>query len=260
MLILDCHDVERTYSSLTSIFGPDRNEIDSFLDSCDPEVDKVPDPERWANNVFNKFKEQASVNTAYDGTCWFHFTRLPAGTDFSKGLRPLREALPDILDWLGAMVDSYAAQDEWETFRTAILQGRINSGTLRFRKADSYQQGPFGGLIRDFAFHASSKRDYFRKVPEAIEDLISAIESRFGHDLTSLYLQDSNSFIVKFQTLDSPVSNLSAALYYLLCMRRGSGLIDDCITYCSMHGVTVPPSDIIEVEEFPIPPAIIPAT
>ena len=97
-------------------------------------------------------------------------------------------------------------------------------------------------------------------MPEAIEDLISAIASEFGVDLNSAFLDASSSFIVKFRTPDSPESNLSTALYYLLNSRRGVGLIDDCNTYHSMHGEVVPPNDILEVEEFANPPAIIAAT
>jgi len=256
MLILDCHDVEQTYSSLLTILDLSRCEIDDFINSFNSEEAPEINPEHQANYVFERLKEQMAIKTKYDATCWFHLTRLPAGIDFSKGLQPLREALPDILDWLERMVDHRVSQDSWQTFKTAVTEGKIDIGMLKHRHNFSQQQGPFGWLVRDFAFHPSPKRDYFRRLPEAIEDLIAAIRSRFGVDLTSTYREHSNSFIVKFQTPDSAESNLSAALHYLLTSRRRGSLTNQCTTHCSMYGQQIPPNDILEVEEFSDPPPI----
>ena len=67
------------------------------------------------------------ISTRYDATCWFHFTRLPSGTDFSRGLRPLKQALPDILEWFGGRLEGHATADEWLAFETAILGGHLDA-------------------------------------------------------------------------------------------------------------------------------------
>lgn len=258
MLILDCHNVNQTYSSLASILDLRRGKIDKFLSNCDPESVLGPDPFDWPDDLFGHLKEQMSIEPKYSATYWFHLTRLPAGTDFSEGLRPLHETLHDILEFLGDMVADRVGNGSLKSFKKSVLNGEIESGTLQLRSESSQQQGPFGWLVRDFAFHQSPKRDYFRSLPEAVEDLIGTIEGYFGIDLESKYREHSNSFIVKFQTSDSSETHLSAALYYLWALQQGDGLSDQCAIHCSMHGQRVPASDIIEVEEFSDPPPLKP--
>lgn len=248
MLTLDCHDVERTYASLEAITGLKRSELDDFFDTCHPEQDGVPDPQRYADNVFERLKGSANINTEYDATCWFHFTRLPAGTEFDGGVRPLRDALPRLLRSLREMAGSCVDARLWADFESAVLRGDVRAGTLATR-TDGYQQGPFGGLVRDFAFHASPKRDYLRRLPEAVEDLVGEIRTRFGVDMTDNYLNQSSSYIVKFRTAESREGDLAAALYYALTARRGEHLGDDCITYRSLEGVAVSPVHVMSVEE-----------
>jgi len=256
MLILDCHDASQTYSSLASILGLRRGKIEKFLSNCDAKSVLGSDPHHWANDLFGHLKEQVSIKTKYSATYWFHLTRLPAGTDFSEGLRPLHETMPDMLEFLGDMVAHQVNDGSWKSFENSVLNGEVESGQLQLRSWDSQQQGPFGWLVRDFAFHPSPKRDYFRKLPEAVEDLIGAIKGRFGIDLKSKYRERSNSFIVKFQTSDASETNLCAALYYLWTLQQGNGLSNQCTTHCSMHGQRVPASDIIKVEEFSDPPPL----
>lgn len=259
MLTLNCHSVETTYASLASILGVHRGAIDAFLDSCDPEEDWEPDPERRDANVFARFQDRYAPNTQYDATCWFHLTRRPAGTTFEEGLQPLRAALPGLLDWSWTALGESARPDEWEAFAASVADGHGGGGLLRSRALDAYQQGPFGWLVRDFAFYESPKRDYFRRLPEAAEDLFVSIETRFGVDLTQTYLDRSSSFAVTFRTPTSSVACLGTALYYLLVSRRGSGLDSDCGGFQTMRGEAVQPDDILGVEEYQDPPARLPA-
>lgn len=256
MLQLDCHNIEKTYDSLISIFGLKRSQLENFLSDLANEENSVLRSNHYTGNLLDRLNERAPVKTGYDATCWFHLTRLPEGTGFSKGLRPLHDTLPNILDWLGDRVIQKVSRDSWQSFEESVLRGEIEGGTLKFRHGVSQQQGPFGWLVRDFAFHQSTKRDYFRRPPEAVEDLIALIRSRFDIDLTETYREHSNSFVVKFRTSDSAKSNLSAALYYLIRMFRGKTLNSQCATHISMCGQQVPPSDIVKVEEFPNPPPL----
>lgn len=258
MLLLDCYDVSRTYRSLSSILGLTKGEIDDFLLSCDPADDLAPAPDRPESNVFNRLRKQAEVGVEYDGTCWHHFTRAPYGVDFRDGLRPLGSLLPALLSYVGELAEPAISAEAWAGFEADVLAGHISLPRLERRDSGDYQQGPFGGLVRDFAFHKTASRDYLRQPPEAVEDVIRAARERFEIDLLSRYLDATTPCIVGFQNARCCVDDLHSALYYLLETCRGEGLSANA--YSSRHGITVPFEDITRVEWLLKLPPPIPAS
>ncbi len=256
MTTLDCHNVDRTFKSLATIFGLRSEKIGAFLDKCDPEPDNIA-VEKWPNHTLKRLGECESIDTGYDATYWFHFTRGPKGADFSDGLHPLGKALPELLNQLASIVGNWVEDEEWKSFEREVLEDNIEVANLSLRRRGyEQQQGPFGWLIRDLAFARSSKRDYLRRAPEAVEDLIGAVGRKFDISVEWLlgqYIRETRSYIVKFETSDTSNSNLASALYFLLRKRKDMGLTFHCTTSCSMHSETISP---VNVEEFDDPPLI----
>lgn len=252
MRTLDCHDVESTFTSLEAIFGLNRQELTRFLDNCDPKPSDI-DVEQWPKYTLSRLVDLEEADTKYGSTYWFHLTRAPEDSNFSK-LLPLSQALPDILKQLADLFRDRVDEDTWETFERRVLEDEISVPNLDLRRESKEQQGPFGWLIRDYPLENSNVRDYSSKPPEAVEDLIGVISGRFDlclSELTKDYIRNTHAYIVKFETDDTSKKNLAAALYYLLCKRKGMGLTFNCATSCSGESSTVSSVNVEEYSETP---------
>lgn len=252
MRTLDCHDVESTFTSLEVIFGLSREELTHFIDNCDPMPNNI-DVDKWPGYALSQLVDLEGANTKYESTYWFHLTRGPEDSNFSK-LRPLSQALPELLEQLADMFRDRVDERAWETFERRVLEDEIEVPNLDLRRKSKEQQGPFGWLICDYPFQNSNVRDYSSKPPEAVEDLIGVISGRFGlsfGELIEEYISNTYAYIVKFETDDASTKNLAAALYYLICNKKSIDLTFNCAVSCSMKSSIV---SSVNTERYPETP------
>jgi hypothetical protein len=122
---------------------------------------------------------------------WFHNTRVPENTNFSEGILPLMEAIPkvekfidDIVIRLGFELNKNCAINDWD------IQFKINT------KTDS---GPWGFLIKDFAFEIHSDNHDYLKLPEIVNHIINFKYKPYYNTILKEYWSTTTPCIVKFE-------------------------------------------------------------
>jgi hypothetical protein len=113
--------------------------------------------------------------------CWFHCTRVPAGTTFDAGILPLGQVLPLLKNTLLDSIDDAAAKRE---INQAFV--RESGFGLHFgnKLGNPLHWGPYAILVREVASCANAlgQHDYLA-MPEIIEDLCEEVELASGLDL-----------------------------------------------------------------------------
>jgi len=97
MLELDCESRVSTLNSLSAIYGVAKDHIEEFLHKFDIDAhyakkDREHSGDRELRLVFEALVGREA--TQLDRVFWFHLTRTPLGSTFSKGIQPLTDALP----------------------------------------------------------------------------------------------------------------------------------------------------------------------
>src|SRR6266566_3585452 len=183
MVLLDCESRQSTYSSIAQIFGIGREEIDRLLNLSDP---ILREPEFWRHGeadeiVDDTFRTAVATEPRFDGVCWFHFTRVLPGTDFSAGIAPVGDRLDEIWDLLFAMLPSGSSRSQWKQFRHRMLDSqhegsrtyRHYAGLYRLKTQDRRMMGPFGRLLKFVAFEKGRHDLHYLRIPETIQDICS---------------------------------------------------------------------------------------
>lgn len=262
---LDCESLESLDESLKLILRVPINELNDFLMKFDLD-------EAYAQRGFNGDKETLlveAVSTHFnlkcnlDGTCWFHVTRAFDKKDlelgiFELGILPSDQILDKIWNDLFTLVKEDFSKKEWIHFRE-----RLESKSLRGQSAHiynlklekDYDKGPMALLIGETIF---SKREDINEdyldLPELIRDIGRCFYEEFEYDLLSKYLKSTKKYMIKFKT-DQPDDftdefKLGVAMYYKYRSMKGiDELYWDKYTSFSGHGKSIPPKDIIKIED-----------
>lgn len=248
---LDYASRQTTEASLVATFGCSVNDLRRFVADPSHAVDyeknwqHLPEFERW---LFQRACEALGQPTLPTEFCWFHGTRVPAGTTFAEGIRPLGAWLPRLRASVVATLEDDAAKREVE------LAFERNGGfDMHFgnKVTGSLHWGPFAILVREVADVAESvgQHDYLG-MPEIIEDLCEDVRLARGLDLLPVFDAKWNPAMVKFVAPagDSAPYALATALCYLhecaLNGRPGHGAV-----WC-FDGANnpIPPDRILAVE------------
>ena len=179
--------------------------------------------------------------------CWFHTTRVIAGTTFSEGILPLNAALPSLKAKLIDAVDDIVVRDQ---LRKTLDSGGVADHHYFNKSQNSMHWGPYAILVRKVAFHATklSQHDYLG-MPEIIEDICNGFQNTSGVALMDVFSEKLKPAIVKFaSTTNHEESCLSTALCYVYSTIHEGAPCANSVTCFDGENNPVPPQDILKVE------------
>jgi len=245
--VLDCESIESTYSSLESILGLCKNEVQRFFNCVDVYESGPENPPKY---LLSYIQEKTSCKTDFDASYWYHATRTWPDNNFNEGLLPLSQAFGKILGFLSGLIKNELTSQE---LRNSVFSNRSYSAELlRMKLLDpKIHGGPYGFLIREMAFvHNSAYVDYFAS-PESVEDICRSCDKV---NLTELYESKTVPCVVKFIDMQTSLNALDTALLYAYHSHHGLPLdeCEDWLTRCfNGHGVPVPKENIVKIEFCP---------
>jgi hypothetical protein len=188
-LRLDCESIESTYASLETILGVKENALRLLFDSIKVYGEKDCRPS-YSDFLLSFIQEKKGCNTCFEQTCWFHATRTWPDNNYDEGILPTKDAIPKILKWLN--------RDTSQSIRQCNL-----TDDMVVNKC--HNGGPYGFLIKDFAWVENDTYVQYFKCPEIVKDL----------GLEKIYTEKTVPRIVKFVNQHTPIEALSMALLYV---------------------------------------------
>ena len=226
---LDCESIESTYKSLEAILGIKKSDLCQLFDSVEV-YGKTR--ERYCESLFTYIQRKTDCQAHFDKTCWFHATRTWPDNTYEDGLLPTKQALNKISDFCSELVK-----------RQTTIPERIKSsnpgGDACLHELKCCNGGPFGFLIREFAFVPDSMYVNYFDSPEIVEDI----------GLKELYHTKTVPCIVKFHDQRTSTEKLSIALLYAYHDHSDIGLTYGGELAHSFDGENKPvPKDRIKVE------------
>lgn len=248
---LDCETRLSAEASLLETFGCSSPDLRCFL--TDPSHEAFFN-EHWRSLpeydlfLYERACEVLGNPRLPTELCWFHCTRVPAGTTFDAGILPLGQVLPLLKNTLlDSLEDSAAKREIDQAFSREEGLGFHFSNKLR----NPLHWGPYAILVREVASCANAlgQHDYLA-MPEIIEDLCEEVELASGLDLLAVFQEHLRPAIVKFV---APAGNsaefaVRVALRYLqssfLEGTPGHGAV-----WCfDGENTSVPPEQVLKVE------------
>lgn len=251
-LRLDCETRQSAEASVLAAFGCTQSALRAFL--ADPEhlahyeANWQTIPIDFDRFLYQRACESLGAPTLPTEFCWFHGTRVPAGTTFEEGILPLGAIVPSLQERLVAELEDPAS-------RAAVLRAFATKGGNSFhfgnKLSHEVHSGPFAILVREVADYANElgQHDYLR-MPEIIEDLCDEVKAECGLDLLPIYEERWRPAMVKFVAPGgvSGEGGLTAALRYLrACALEGK---PDKGAVCNFDGENraVPVGQVLKVE------------
>lgn len=251
-LRLDCESRESTKDSVLVAFNCTASDLREFL--VDPshlsyyEMNWKTIPVDFDRFLFQRACDTLGTPVLPQEICWFHGTRVRAGTTFEKGILPLGAVVPMLQERLVAELADPAA-------RSAVLEAFANKGghSFHFGNKLSHEEhgGPYAILVREVADNANAlgQHDYLR-MPEIIEDLCDEVHAACGLNLLPVFEERWRPALVKFVAPagDSGHFALGVAMRYLRAIEL-NGKPDAGAVWCfDGENQVVPREQILKVQ------------
>lgn len=203
-LILDCESFDTAVDSLAKVFRtePDRlkwllarEELSTHYES------HAQDLLSFKDYLFEVVEHHFGSPLSLDAVCWFHTTRVLAGTTFSEGILPLNAALPQLKAMLIEAVDDVSVKEQ---LQAALTSSGVADSHYFTKTNNSMHWGPYAILVREVAFCAdeAGQHDYLG-MPEIIEDICNGFFKTSGVALTEVFSKKLKPAIVKFTSTDN---------------------------------------------------------
>lgn len=249
-LVLDCESFEVALESLARIFQTTSVHLKALLASKEIgayyEIHwrELPD---FKDYVYAVAETHFGSPLALDVVCWFHTTRVLAGTTFSEGILPLNAALPHLKARLIEAVDDIVVRDQ---LRHALESGGVADHHYFNKSQNSMHWGPYAILVREVAFHATklSQHDYLG-MPEIIEDICNGFAKTSGVDLIGVFTEKLKPAIVKFTSATNhDESCVATALCYVYSKVHEGAPCANSVSCFDGKNNPVPPQDIQKVD------------
>lgn len=201
--------------------------------------------------VFEKIAGQNASPDPPQTISWFHATRVPPQTTFEHGLQPLNLNLDRILRFMDSLSVGPITQEKCFDFQSQPED--FGNSQYEMKTSDSMHWGPFAFLVRDVPFHAAEggNHDYFA-VPEIVEDICLSLPESHGNALLTAFRSATCPCLVQFVSNIDRSDAIPAALFYLYCRYWDLGFPTAANTCFDAAGKTIPKSDIVNVEFFPL--------
>ncbi len=207
---------------------------------------KLPSFEDW---LYQQACAQLGKPSLPTELCWFHGTRVPAGTTFAEGILPLGEGMARLKEAILSTLEDIAEQ---RAVNAAFARQHGHSMHFHNKVGHQIHWGPFAILVREVADHASAigQHDYLA-MPEIIDDLCEEVRQADGLDIRTAFEERWLPAMVKFWAQadeDSARYAVATALCYLrecaLRGRPGMGAV-----WCfDGENVAVPQERILDIE------------
>jgi len=245
MKILDCESIDSTYASMEEILCIERSRLEELLGSLDlDEACRRKKAGTGAKVLLEAVLDRSgSSHPAFDRTCWYHFTRSHPRNSFSRGILPLRDALPYVWGFLLMLLPEEFPLDAWYRFAE-----NPPSGTYHRRLNDPVFWGPFGLLPREAGLSPGDfgVRDSLG-TPEIVEDICVAFKEGHDFDLLRAYRQNTRPCVVKFIDDTPSPGHLGIALQYLYGVVKGGQIPGGCKVDFNAGGRGIPPEKVRDV-------------
>ena len=246
IIILDCENFDSILDSLSNIFNTDKSKILSYLNDVSlDEIWEKSRKERWAYEyLFEHFKQQFKINKSIIiKAYWFHNTRVLKGADFIEGILPLEKAIIKIEEIIKKVIQNLdkSIKIDNSTHSTATIH-KLNS---------DYDQGPWGFLIKEFAFEKVNGIHNYLNVPELVEDILRFRYPEKYDLILNEYQKTTTKCIVKFKSdRDFHPDNLKYVINYLYHKINNLEMSDKCNANISNFRKTIPNVNILEVNYY----------
>lgn len=246
VIILDCECFDSILDSLSNIFNTDKSEILSYFNDVSlNEVWEKSLKERYAfEYLFEDFKQKFKIHKSIIiKAYWFHNTRVLKGNDFIEGILPLEKAIIKIEEIIEKVIQNLDKSFKIEN---------LNNSTATIHKLNSdYDQGPWGFLIKEFAFeNANGIHDYLN-VPELVEDILRFRYPKEYDFILNEYQKITTKCIVKFKSDRAfHPDTLAYVINYLYHKINNLEMNYQCNTNISNFRKTIPYCNILEINYY----------
>jgi hypothetical protein len=245
MRTLDCESIDSTYVSIEEILRIERPLLEEMLGNLDlEEACRRAGGKTGSEVLLEAVVKHARASPDFDKTCWFHFSRSHPRNSFSKGILPLREALPFVWGFLLMLLPEEFPLDAWYRFAK-----NPPSQPYRRKLNDPANWGSFALLpreaglsCREFGTHDSLG------VPEIVGDICSAFQEEHDFDLLRVYRENTRPCVVKFIGNKTSPGHVATALHYLYRHLHGARFAGDCRVDFDAKGEAITPERIRKVE------------
>ena len=246
MRTLDCESIDSTYASIEEILLVERPVLGGILGDIDLDQACRRSGGKTGGEVLLEavMRHARAGRPAFDRTCWFHFTRSHPRNSFSRGLLPLKDALPYVWGFLLMLLPEDFPLEKWYGFvekpPSRPYQARLN---------DPGCHGPFAILPRDagLSCRQSGIHDSLG-APEIVEEICSAFRAEHGVDLLRAYREHTRPCIVTFIDSETRPGHLGTALHSLYRHLHGGRSAGDFWVDFDAKGEAIPPERIRKVE------------
>jgi len=241
-IILDCETSESILTSLENIFSTNKNEILSFIMNNNlDEIWRKSKQEKCAYQYYyEEFRKKFKLNTQEIEAFWFHNTRVQESICFLEGILPLEEAIPRVEILVDEIVaDLGINHNSNKALFATIIQHKLNTSTDR---------GPWGFLIKDFAFCLPDGIHNYLEMPEIVEDVIRFKYNNHYHQIVKKYKEVTTPCIVKFKvSRNFHPDNLAFVIHYIYQKENKLELNENCNTNLSNCGESISQDMIIKI-------------
>lgn len=241
MITLDCESFNSALSSVAGIYGANAPDVRRFLSST-----KLTDYSELKPMFESRFGPPKKLDTV----CWFHLTRVRAGTEFSEGILPLHDALETI--W-STLISVLSNEQQREKLRQMKKEG-VPNHLYVMKTGNRLHSGPYAMFIKEVAFQADAvgNHDYL-EFPEIVEDICNGYETKFGESIREEINEKLRKCIVK---VELPASSddedlLYRALLYCWCTLHGEQPNTGSNTCLDGEGRAIGPEAIRKIEFVP---------
>jgi hypothetical protein len=232
---LDCESVESAVMSLADHYQASVADIIDFLNAASDD------------GLFESFEARfGPANTEWDSVCWFHLTRVPAGTDFSEGILPLHLALDKIWVAMAAILGPIQKANLQNLKVMGVPDDLYN---LKIENMSCFA-GPNAMLVKEAAFHSDEMGNHdYLAMPEIVEDICHGYEKQFGESIQEEIAAGLRKCIVKFDMKAEPGEQHAAeVLSYCWCKYHDQDLHNAANMCYDNGGKPVPYSAIRKIE------------
>jgi hypothetical protein len=242
LTVLHCSSVETALVSLADLLGLGEPELRKRLaeERVDERFEERLRIEPYDELVWSDVTGRPINSTlAPSEVVWFHATRVPPETPFSKtGLLPLKNCLPALRAEVRRIADEL----------NILPEGGFVSPSYCSKLSALEEQGPCAFLLRDAALGRSDSHRNFLKAPEIVEDLALQINGKRFKEILTAYQRITKRCIVSFRSSEPRPDVARRALAYCHAFLHGRENPPRWNTCFCGRGKAVPPSDLLRIE------------
>ncbi|MBZ5504910.1 MAG: hypothetical protein LAO78_05415 [Acidobacteriia bacterium] len=250
MAVLDCESYESSIRSICDIYRTTPDQIIGFLSAIDLDKETATSKsvDEYLRSVFEiQFGQPVEP---LNSTSWFHFTRVLPNASFSEGILPLPLAKGRVWEALVTIPsDPQIKRNLKDLKENGVPDYQYNQ-----KASHSLDDGPFGMLIRELAFHAEAigNVDYL-KLPELVDDICKGYKSKYGKSIRNEISHGLRKCIVKFKSTERTEDGLIAPALYYSWVKANDKKFDDvdrsAVAYSfNGSGATIPFEAIQRIE------------